>query len=61
MNKIVYKMSKEMYDTIRFPLVWSSKMKKMVKKGTPLTKKEVLEKINTTYGLRGTVVEVNII
>jgi len=61
MGTVTYTMSKAMYDTIRFPLVWSAKEKKMVKKGKPLTKKEVLDFINSQFGLKNKVVEINLI
>lgn len=55
---IKYKMSKTMYDSIRYPEVWNSKMKKMVRSKKGLTKKEVLDYVNNTFGLRGTVTEI---
>ena len=57
---IKYKMSKEMFDNIKYPLVWNRTQKKMVKSKQPLTNKEILAHINNTFGLRGTVIEVNI-
>lgn len=60
-KRLIYTMSQIMWDTIRYPLVWDYKQKKMVKKGKPLSKKEALKVINDTFGLMGTVVEVNII
>ena len=61
MGKVSYKMSKLMYDTIRYPLVWNPKLKKMVKKGKSLSKKEVLEHINNTFGLKEEVVEITLV
>ena len=60
-RNLIYTMSKTMWNTIRYPLVWDYKQKKMVKKGKPLSKKETLKIINDTFGLMGTVVEVNLI
>jgi hypothetical protein len=61
MGEIQYTMSRAMYDGLRFPLVWSSKEKKMVKKGKPLSKKEVLDIINTQFGLLRKVTVLNLI
>ena len=41
MGKVSYKMSREMYNTIKYPMVWNWKLQKMVKKGKPLTEKEI--------------------
>ena len=35
MGKVSYKMSREMYNTIKYPMVWNWKLQKMVKKGKP--------------------------
>ena len=47
MGKVSYKMSREMYNTIKYPMVWNWKLQKMVKKGKPLTEKEILDALHT--------------
>ena len=51
MGKVSYKMSREMYNTINYPMVWNWKLQKMVKKGKPLTEKEILDVVNKQFGL----------
>lgn len=51
MGKVSYKMSREMYNTIKYPMVWNWKLQKMVKKGRPLTEKEILDVVNKQFGL----------
>lgn len=51
MGKVSYKMSREMYNTIKYPMVWNWKLQKMVKKGKPLTEKEILDVVNKQFGL----------
>lgn len=51
MGKVSYKMSREMYNTIKYPMVWNWKLQKMVKKGKPLTEKEILDIVNKQFGL----------
>lgn len=51
MGKVNYKMSREMYNTIKYPMVWNWKLQKMVKKGKPLTEKEILDVVNKQFGL----------
>lgn len=61
MKNAVYKMRKEMWDNIRYPMVWDKKQKKMVKKDTPISKKEALDYINKTFRLKPTIVDVTLI
>ena len=51
MGKVSYKMSREMYNTIKYSMVWNWKLQKMVKKGKPLTEKEILDVVNKQFGL----------
>lgn len=51
MGKVSYKMSREMYNTIKYPMVWNWKLQKMIKKGKPLTEKEILDVVNKQFGL----------
>lgn len=46
-----YKMSQEMYDSIRYPMYYDAKTKKMSRSRKPLTTKEVIEYINSNFGL----------
>ena len=61
MGKINYKMTKDMYDSIRFPIYWNAKEKKMKRSKKGLSKKEVLNYINQSFGLIGTVTEITFI
>ena len=61
MGNMTYTMSKIMYDTLRYPLVWDRTKKELVKKHKPLSKKEVIEYVNHTFCLLGTVVDINVI
>lgn len=56
---VKYKMSKALYDTIKWPQVWSPKLKKMVRAKKPLSKKEILEYVNKVFNLRGNVTEIS--
>lgn len=58
---INYKMTKEFYDSIRFPLYWNAKEKKMMRSKKGMSEKEVLNYINSSFGLRGTVTEISFI
>ncbi len=55
---VKYVMSKTMYENIKWPEVWSSKARKMVRSKQPLSKKEILDYVNKSFGLRGTVKEI---
>lgn len=61
MGETKYTMSRELYDALRYPLVWNPKEKRMMKKGKPLTKKEVLDIINGQFGLLRKVTSINLI
>ena len=61
MERAVYKMKKEMWDGIRYPLVWNNKTKKMTRKDKPLSKKEAIAYINKTFRLKPTIVDVTLI
>ena len=58
---ICYKMSKEMYDSIKYPMFWNGKEKKMKRSKQGLSKKEILEYVNKNFGLIGTVTEINFV
>ena len=55
---VKYKMSKEMYDSIKYPMYWDAKDKEMKRSNKGLTKKEILQYINDTFGLKDTVTEI---
>ena len=40
---VKYKMSKEMYDSIKYPMYWDAKDKEMKRSNKGLTKKEILQ------------------
>lgn len=52
MGKVNYEMSKTMYNMLKNPMVWNAREQRMMKKGKPLTEKEVLDIINTQFGLK---------
>ena len=55
---VKYKMSKEMYDSIKYPVYWDAKDKEMKRSKKGLTKKEILQHVNDTFGLKDTVTEI---
>ena len=55
---IKYKMSKEMYDSIKYPMYWDAKDKEMKRSDKSLTKKEILQYINKAFSLKDTVTEI---
>lgn len=55
---VKYKMSKEMYNLIKYPTYWDSKDKEMKKSKKGMTKKEILQYVNDTFGLKDTVTEI---
>ena len=57
----VYNMKKEMYDSIKYPMYWDSREKEMKRSKKGLSKKEVLNYINQSFGLIGTVTEITFI
>ena len=58
---IKYQMSKELFNIIRYPIVWDKKSKKNMKATNPLSTNEVIDYVNATLGLRGTVTEISVI
>lgn len=59
MNKIIYRMSKEMFLRLKFPT--RNLRGKQDKTEKPLTMKEILEEVNSSFGLKGQVVRIEII
>ena len=57
MNGVIYKMTKELYDSIRYPL-FSRKGQKQNRK--PMTDAEVLEYVNRTFGIKDKIVKIDI-
>ena len=57
---VIYKMSQTMYDTLRYPMRWDRRQKKLVKVGKPVSKKEILEHINSSFGLLRKVEDISI-
>ena len=55
---INYKMSKELYNSIKYPMYWDAKEKTMKRSKKGLTKKEVLDYINQSFGLKEEVIEI---
>lgn len=58
---IKYKMKKDMYDSIRFPMYWNEKEKKMMRSNKGMSKKEVLQYVNDSFGLLQEVTEIILI
>lgn len=59
MNKIIYRMSKETFLRLKFP---TRNLKgKQEKTDKPLSMKEILKEVNSSFGLRGEVVKIEII
>ena len=56
-----YKMKKDMYDSIRFPMYWNEKEKKMMKSNRGMSKKEILQYVNDSFGLLQEVTEIILI
>lgn len=56
-----YKMSKEMYNTIKYPLYWDAKEQKWKKSKKAISAEEILEYVNSTFGLKRKVVEIVLI
>ena len=48
---VSYEMSKDMYDSIRYPIYWDAKQKKMMRSRKPLSDKDILDYVNSTFGL----------
>lgn len=61
MGEIIYKMSKDLFDEMRYRKKWNPQTKRMEKTGKPLTKREICEIINEQWGLLGTVTELSIV
>ena len=40
-----------MYDSIRYPIYWDAKQKKMMRSRKPLSDKDILDYVNSTFGL----------
>ena len=55
---VKYKMSKEMYDSIKYPMYWDSREKEMKRSKKGLSKKEILDYVNNSFGLKEKVVEI---
>lgn len=58
---IIYKMSKRMYDSIRYPYYDEKKggdKKVKERKRKPLTHQEVLDYVNQTYGMNKKIVKI---
>lgn len=55
---VAYKMSQEMFDSIRFPMYWNASQKKMMRKKNSLSMKEILDYVNSTFGLMRPVNEI---
>lgn len=58
---VIYKMKKEMYDAIKFPMRWDAKEKKMKRSKRGLTDKEVLDYVNQSFGLLSDVIEISLV
>lgn len=58
---ICYKMNKNMYDSIRYQMHWNPRERKMCKGKKNLTKQEVINYVNETFGLKNKVKEIVII
>lgn len=55
MNGVIYKMTKELYDSIRFP-----SFTKRGDKRKPMTDVEVLDYVNRTFGIKDRVVKIDV-
>lgn len=58
---VKYKMKKDMCDSIRFPMYWNEKEKKMMKSNRGMSKKEILQYVNDSFGLLQEVTEIILI
>lgn len=58
---VKYKMKKDMYDSIRFPMYWNEKEKKMMKSNRGMSKKEILQYVNDSFSLLQEVTEIILI
>ena len=59
MNKIIYRMSKEMFLRLKFPT--RNLRGKQEKTDKPLSMKEILKEVNSSFGLKGEVIRIEII
>lgn len=58
MPNVSYKMTKAMYNSIKYPVYWSEKEKKMVRTKKHLSDKEVLDYVNSSFGIIGNITEI---
>jgi hypothetical protein len=58
MNGVIYKMSKEMYEGLKYPMRYIRG--RVSKSDKPLTTKEILEEVNKSFGLKSKVVKIEI-
>ena len=59
MNKIIYRMSKETFLRLKFPT--RNLRGKQEKIDKPLSMKEILKEVNSSFGLKGEVIRIEII
>lgn len=60
MGEVIYKMSKELFDEMRYNKRWNPGKKTMERYGKPRSKKDVISIINEQFGLLQTVTDINV-
>jgi ribosomal protein L5 len=59
MNGVIYRMSKERFNNLKYPMRYVKG--KMVRSNKGLSTKEILEEANKTFGLKNQIVKIEVI